>query len=167
MGDKKCIKVPFGRKMNHASILLVSESDDLVHMLASKLLENKRFSLKVHLANELPLEMDEECICEADLAVFIIDVANRTTFASAKKSLSYLPNDFYHGRLLIIAHNELKCTERLVEPEEVSLLAKECLCYVLWDTIAHDNTFIVDQLVNRLSVVTGATDMSVLIHTAI
>ncbi|XP_077970546.1 centromere protein M-like [Styela clava] len=165
MSLQKELRIPAIRKIKHASLLIVGDVEKHSKTLAEVLLaasesdSNNRLSLKIHLADRLPLDKDENDLLEIDLVLMVVDVVRKGTLSSVQKSLQHLPMDFFQGRILFLAHNSNSFTKLGIEHERISQLANSCLSPVIWETIHRDNIHIAAQILQKINLVTRSYDL--------
>ncbi|XP_076824543.1 centromere protein M-like [Clavelina lepadiformis] len=137
--------MPFPRKITLTnagetpSLLLVGSFGEHLQEIAMGVLkeaEERQQHIIVYTSDKLPVDgSGVNDIVQISLVVFFIDVCDKESLARAKLSLTFLPVEFYLGRLLFVGLNFSDESQWSISPEEVSILSKECDCPVLWGSL--------------------------------
>lgn len=123
------------------SVMLIGDIGENLEKFATQMLmtfDQHNVNVIVNTTNKLPIQDSQENeVLYVSLIVILIDVTNKESLLSAKKSLSHVPIDFFMGKLIVLGLNVTEEHLWSIEPEEVENFARDCdFCPVLWTDIS-------------------------------
>nr|CAB3229806.1 centromere protein M-like [Phallusia mammillata] len=138
------------------SILLVGDITSDLKQFASEVLHEADIvgtDVNIYTTDRLPLT-DGNVV--ASLLVIIVDLSNKETLTSSSYFLQFIPKEFFIGRLIFVGLNVNNEQSWSIEPEEISDLARQCACPVLWGSVnnAQSMSILSKQILKKLECVT-------------